>query len=391
MNIPRISVLMSVYNGGIFLRECVESVLNQSFKLFEFIIVDDGSTDNTWETLVQYAERDARIVLLRNQPNMGVVRALNKGLEHVRAEIIARQDADDISHPERLQKQLAFLDTHPEVGLVAAVPRLIAEDGTPLESILYTATENDEIQELLLDSMCLCGPTIMVRRKCLEEAGFYFAEGLDASEDYDICLRVAEVTKLASLEGYLYQYRQQPESASSKRAARQMFNKAIALERAVSRRYGDNPPPEKLVTMARDYLHAAIIAFARDDLGLARCSLDEVLRLYPPILQNEQPLEDLIRAYTPKDTFQRAFAYTDSIFRDLFPDTKFLAGTRSRLLSYLHMSLVFEGAKQKDFAQVDQHLWDGIRCRPSWILNKGVMAIVIKRIFGRIIPSFEKR
>lgn len=391
MDGPRISILMSVYNGMPYLGACVESILNQSFNNFEFIIVDDGSNDTTWETLEGYAEQDGRIVLLRNQPNIGVVRALNRGLDYASAEIIARQDADDISHPERIQRQLAFLDANPEVGLVAAVPRFIAADGTPLERAHYTATENDEIQEFLLDYMCLCGPTIMVRRKCLEAAGFYFSEGLDASEDYDICLRLAEVTRLASLEGFLYQYRQQPESASSKRAAQQMFNKAVSLERGISRRYGDHPPEDKIATAARDYLHAAIIAFAKDDLEHAYRSLGEAQRLYPLILAREQPLEDLVKAYTPDGMVQAALDYTSAIFRDLFPDTKFLRRMRARLLSYLHMSQVFAGVSQGDIAGLDYHLWLGIRNQPSWLLDRGVVAIVIKSLFRRASPAIRNR
>jgi glycosyltransferase involved in cell wall biosynthesis len=387
MGIPRLSILMSVYNGGQYLGECVESILNQTFKDFEFIIVDDGSSDNTWEILTHYAKQDERIVLLRNQPNMGVVKALNKGLDSAQAQIIARQDADDISHSERLQRQIDFLDQHPDYGLVAVVPMLVGTDGSQLERSHYTATSDKEIQEHLLDFMCLCGPTIMMRRASLEQAGFYFAEGLDASEDYDICLRMAEVTKLASLEGHLYKYRQQPESASSKRSAQQMFNKAVALERAISRRYGNHPPENKIATVARDYLHAAIIAFSRHNPELACLSLERAQGIYPFILETNQPIEDLVRAYTPDDSIKSALNYTDSIFKDLFPGTKLLLRMRMRLLSYLHMSQVFDGARNGNFALVNQHLWAGIRGQPSWLLDKGVISIFAKSLFKR---SFKR-
>jgi glycosyltransferase involved in cell wall biosynthesis len=381
---PRVSILMSVYNGGPYLDECVNSILDQSFQDFEFIIVDDGSTDNSWEVLQGYAERDSRIVLVRNSPNIGVVRALNKGLDQARSELIARQDADDISHPERIMRQVDFLDNHPDFGLIAAVPRLVDMDGSPLERAHYTATENDEIQELLLDYMCLCGPTIMMRRKCLEEVGLYFTEGSDASEDYDICLRLAEVTKLASLEGYLYQYRQQPESASNKRSAQQMFNKAACLERAIERRYGNHPPQDKIATVARDYLHAAVIAFARDNPDQARRGLAEAIRVYPSILERDQPLEDLVKAYTPGVPFQAALDFTDRIFSELLPDTKLLAAMRSRLLSNLHMGQVFAAANQEDYSRVNQHIWSGIHYQPGWLLNRGVWAILVSLSIKRL-------
>lgn len=381
MNIPRISILMSVFNGEQYLSESVESILNQSYKNFEFVVVDDGSSDNSWEILQRYAEQDERIILLRNQPNMGVVNALNKGLDCTRAELIARQDADDISSPERLKRQVDFLDAHPDYGVVAAVPLLVDIDGVALEGAHYTATKNEEIQELLLDYMCLCGPTIMMRRQCLEEAGYYFAEGSDASEDYDICLRLAEVTQLASLEGFLYHYRQQPDSASSKRAAQQMFNKAVALEKALTRRYGAISPQDKLDILARDYLHAAIIGYARGSMDLARQSLDEAKRVQPSILERDQPLENLVCSYTPEGSFQLAFRYLDEIYKELFPNTQFLSKSRSRLISALHMGQVFDGAKMGDFNLVNQHLWPGIRYQPTWLLNRGVVVILLKSIF----------
>jgi hypothetical protein len=383
MNNPRVSVLMSVYNGGAYLAESIESILNQSYSDFEFVIVDDGSSDCSWGILERYAEQDTRIVLLRNQPNLGVVRALNKGLEHVQTGFIARQDADDISDPERLKRQLEFLVSHPDYGLVAAIPLIVNMDGVPLGRSHYTATENEEIQELLLDYMCLCGPTIMMRRKCLEEAGYYFAEGSDASEDYDICLRLAEVTKLASLDGCLYRYRQQPESASSKNAAPQMFNKAVALEKALTRRYGVASPQEKLDTVARDYLHAAIIGYVKGSMNLANKSLREANRVQPLLLEREQPLKGLVRAYTPSETFEAAVKFTDGIFNDLFPNTKFLSEIRSRLLADLHMGQVFIGVETGDYILVDQHIWQGIRHNPSWLLNRGVAVIIGKSFVTR--------
>ena len=282
MPTPRVSVVMAVYNGAPYVADSVRSVLAQTWTDFEFVIVDDGSTDDTWPILAELAKQDARIVLLRNQPNQGVVKSLNRGLDQSRGLIIARQDADDISHPERIKRQLAFLDAHLDYGVVAAVPQPMDTRGQEVGLTGWNATTNGQIQAGLLDHMCLCGPSIMIRRECLEKAGFHFAEGLDATEDYDICLRLAEVTKLASLEGSLYRYRQHPESASKRRAQQQMFNTAVALERAVYRRYGKKPPRDAIALVARNYLHAAVIGFARKDLAGARSSLGRALDSYPP-------------------------------------------------------------------------------------------------------------
>jgi glycosyltransferase involved in cell wall biosynthesis len=377
---PKVSIVMAVYNGGPFLPESVQSVLGQIHRDFEFIIIDDGSIDDTWRVLNQFAEGDRRIVLLRNQPNIGVVRSLNRGLNQSTGEIIVRQDADDISHPERIQKQLAFLDSHPEYGLVAAVPQPVNIDGSPLNLAGWNASSNEDIQIKLLDYMCLCGPSITFRRSCLKEAGFYFSEGLDASEDYDLCLRLAEVTKLASLDGSLYLYRQHPESASSQRAHQQMVNKAIALERAITRRFGQHPPRDKVALVSRDYLHAAIIGFVCKDRDGAQRSLKRAIEVYPPLLDDKQPLERLVRAYTPMHSVDDALEYTASLFEDLLPRTRRLMRMKSRLISYLHMSEVFAGASQNQSWRVDAHLGPGIRHSPAWLFNRGIVSILAKRL-----------
>jgi glycosyltransferase involved in cell wall biosynthesis len=374
---------MSVYNGEPFLEDTVKSILDQTVTDFEFIVIDDGSTDNTWDTLSSYASKDARLILLRNQPNAGVVRSLNMGLDRSKGDIIVRQDADDISHPERLKRQLDFLQTHRDYGLVAAVPQLIDINGTPLELSGWNATENQEIQSKLLDYMCLCGPSIVIRRECLEAAGFYFSEGLDASEDYDLCLRLAEVTKLAGLEGSLYQYRQHPQSASRTQEQRQAFNKAIALERAVYRRFGPTPGVEKFACVGKDYLRAAVIGIGQKDIEHAHKCLSHALEVYSPLLDSDRPLEDLVRAYTPAGSIDDALEYTRSVFDDLLQPTRRLVIMKSRLLSYIHMSQVFSDASQHRYRQVRKHLWQGIRNSPNWLLNRGVIAILFRDLFIR--------
>ncbi len=113
---PEISVVMAVFNHERFVVQAVESVLNQSITDFEFIIVDDGSSDGT-STILDTCH-DPRIVRLRNESNIGLTRSLNRGLQAVRGSFIARQDADDISLPDRLERQVAFMHEHPDVGLV---------------------------------------------------------------------------------------------------------------------------------------------------------------------------------------------------------------------------------------------------------------------------------
>lgn len=115
---PSVSVVTAVYDGAAYVRKALDSILNQTFSDFEFIVVDDGSRDRTWDLLEETRCSDARIVLFRNAKNEGLLAALNRGVAHARGEYLARMDADDISDLTRLQKQVACLRRHPEVDLL---------------------------------------------------------------------------------------------------------------------------------------------------------------------------------------------------------------------------------------------------------------------------------
>jgi glycosyltransferase involved in cell wall biosynthesis len=371
---------MSVFNGEAYLSKTVDSILDQTFSDFRFVIVDDGSTDNTWEILNSYRNKDPRIILIRNQPNNGVVRALNIGLEEASGEFIARQDADDISLPQRLEKQLTYLEEHPDCGLVGTVPMLIDVDGNQLGHGLFTVYEDNDIQEKLLDYMCICGPSIVVRRRSFEAAGFYFSEGLDASEDYDLCLRLAEVSKLANLRESLYLYLQHPNSASRKKEGQQIFHKAIALERAVYRRFGSNPDSKRFENVARDFLVASIIAFSQKDTNLASRSFERVMERSPNILEREDLIEKYVRIYTPDLSFEAALDFRESIFTDLFPSTRRLSNLKSHLISDLYMREVFAQARKNNYSSIHPNIWLGIKNNPAWLFNQGVISILFKSI-----------
>lgn len=136
---PQVSIVMTAYNAERFLVEAMESILSQSFKDFEFLIMDDGSTDSTWEILQEYAKKDARIKLFQ-QENKGIAFSVNYLISQAEGELIARMDADDISCPDRLQKQVDYLIQHPEVGVSVTEHVLIAPNGLPY---LYVCTPED--------------------------------------------------------------------------------------------------------------------------------------------------------------------------------------------------------------------------------------------------------
>jgi glycosyltransferase involved in cell wall biosynthesis len=219
--VPRVSVLMSVYNGERFLINSVESILEQTFPDFEFLIIDDGSTDSTWEILEKYADKEARIILVRNEKNIGLTRSLNKGLALARGEYLARQDADDISLPQRLEMQVKFLDAHPEVSLVGTGMEIIDENGKIL-ALHQPPTDHESIAaELLIKNNSVGHSTVMARLDILKELRGY-NERLPYAQDYDLWWRLCRKRKIANLPEILVKWRDTPGNISRAHRADQL-------------------------------------------------------------------------------------------------------------------------------------------------------------------------
>jgi glycosyltransferase involved in cell wall biosynthesis len=201
---PVISVVMSVYNGEKYLRGAVDSILNQSFKDFEFIIINDGSNDGSFEVVLEYQACDRRIVII-NQNNIGLTGSLNRGIRLSRCEYIARQDADDVSMADRLEKQLGFLKSHPQVAVVGCFGEMFNNEGvvSPIGNLKLSSRG---VKKYLPRRNPLMHGSVMMRKSCLEKAGFYRGFFRHA-QDYDLWLRLSERFDLAILPESLYRYR----------------------------------------------------------------------------------------------------------------------------------------------------------------------------------------
>src|SRR4051812_303703 len=181
---PKVSILIPVFNGMPYLRQCIESVFAQMLEHWECVIVNDGSTDDTAEFLGTID--DERIIIL-NQENGGISAAVNHGLEHCRAPYVARLDADDIALPTRLNEQLAYLEAHPEVALVGTQVAPMGARGAG--SSLNLPTTHDAIMGALLAARhAVAHSAVMIRRDVLQRIGGYWS--LPYGEEYDLMLRV---------------------------------------------------------------------------------------------------------------------------------------------------------------------------------------------------------
>jgi glycosyltransferase involved in cell wall biosynthesis len=228
MTAPRVSVLMPVYNCQEFIQAAIDSILNQTFSDFEFIIINDGSTDATNDLVVKAAGLDDRIKVV-SRANRGIIASLNEGLDMARGDLIARMDGDDLALPDRFARQVAFLDASPQIGLVGGQAMLVDPDARALMSIAQPLLHNEILAKFFTGATSLWHPTVMFRRAIAVGIGGY-GTGYEHAEDVDFFLRFSEHGQLANLGDMLLHYRLHPKSIGSTKANAQ----ALAHYRAAS-------------------------------------------------------------------------------------------------------------------------------------------------------------
>lgn len=247
MGNPRISVAMSVYNNEAYLADAIESVLAQSFGDFEFLIVNDGSTDRSGVIIDDHARRDARIRPL-HQANHGLIASLNRAIEEASAPLIARMDGDDISLSERFARQVAFLDAHPDYGVVGTNTHDMDEAGRLTECTDFHPLDHDAFLAVLANGSPLCHPSVMMRRDVVRQVGGYRA-AYRHCEDYDLWLRLSQHTRLASIADRLFLYRRSPEQVSNRHVVSQQTGSEIARLAHRERLAGRPDPTDGLVQL----------------------------------------------------------------------------------------------------------------------------------------------
>ncbi len=231
---PAVTVLMAVFNGMPYLRAAVDSVLAQTFRDFEFLIVNDGSADGSAALLHEAAQRDPRVRVI-DRENRGFVASLNEGLAAARGTYIARFDADDVCLPHRLQAQVAYLQGHPSCVLVGGYVNLIDGAGRPLWTLRPPVTHAEIDSQHLMGHTSIPHPVATFRREVALRVGGY-NPAFPAGQDLDLWLRLAEVGELHNLPEPLIQYRQHHRSISSTRADVQMEAMREGCRQAWTRR-----------------------------------------------------------------------------------------------------------------------------------------------------------
>ncbi|SDE90522.1 glycosyltransferase family 2 protein [Rhodospira trueperi] len=216
---PAASVVMAVHNGEPYLATAIHSILTQSFEDFEFIIVDDGSTDATPAILAEHARLDSRVQVISPERHLGFTPALNVALSSSRSPFIVRQDADDLSHPSRLETQFRAFSENDHLGLVGSSYDVIDVDGNHLKTETLE-TSDTTLRWLGLFHNPFCHSAVMVRRDLIDRVGGY-NEALAFSQDFDLWARIMPYTRVANLEAPLVSWRTHPHAISTRRRVQQ--------------------------------------------------------------------------------------------------------------------------------------------------------------------------
>ncbi len=238
---PQITVVLPVYNGVAFLARAVDSILAQTLRDWELLIINEcGSDDGSGELAAQYARRDGRIRLLQNRQRLGLAESLNLGFREAAGDFLARMDADDVSYPERFEKQLDFLQAHPAVGICGGWQRHLRGKRCWVHR---PPSDPARLAASLLFTCELCHSTVMLRRETVERFGLYYDPRFQA-EDYELWTRAMCVTQVANLPELLGDYYEGDTITAQKMGALEAEHGKICAA-AMERTLGIVVPPEQ--------------------------------------------------------------------------------------------------------------------------------------------------
>ena len=237
-NKPLVSVVMSIYNTERYLTQAIESILSQTLGNFELILVNNGSTDKTSQIIYKFKKEDKRIRLINNRKKLRIGESLNNAIDQAKSDIIARMDPDDISLPNRLEVQYAFIQTHPNVAIVGNDIIIIDEYGKVIGKRTYPTTSNG-LKKMLFRYSSFAHPTVMFKKQPFKEVGGYDPDK-HPCEDIDLWFRLGRNHAFASIPFFLLKYRVLINSGSHQNLTHTEFL-GLKIKIDAIRKYGYRP------------------------------------------------------------------------------------------------------------------------------------------------------
>jgi GT2 family glycosyltransferase len=369
--VPKVSVIIPAYNQASYVSKAIQSVLDQTYSNFEIIVVNDGSTDETPQILARILDPRVRII---SQPNAGLSAARNTGIRESSAPLVTLLDADDLFMPDKLAILVAYLENHPEIGMVSGGTQIIDQNDFPLSQNIQTPGS------LELPGLFFANPfipsAIMVRRSWLERVGV-FDESLRACEDWDMWHRLAKAgCRFAWVENLVAAYRYHPGQMT-----RESERMRKAIFTVLDKSFNDPDLPENLrrikdQAFAMAWVHAAAYAYFASEYEKGQYDLAEAVRVDPRLKADDYQIlvEHLVgwsndpRTNEPTDFLERIISNSPKGFPGL--DRKLRRAIADQLLGKLFSS------SRENWRKHKSDLMKIILYKPDWLLNRGVLRMV---------------
>jgi glycosyltransferase involved in cell wall biosynthesis len=276
---PKVSVVMPAYNAAAYLDEAIRSILTQTFRDFEFIIVNDGSSDDTRSILDKYQKLDSRIRVY-HQENRGMISALNRGCRLAGGRYIARMDADDISCNNRLERQVEYIEKHPHIGILGSW--ICMEKNGSVAGTWRPPTGPKTLKWTLFFGVCVAHPSVLMRRRVIEHLDFYRAEATHG-EDVDLWLRASAITEFGNVPEVLLKYRVW-EGSTSQVLRQPRRETHVRLLASFIKEYLNVDPPIEAVAGLRQMR----VGPRLESLGQIRLTADLTQKLYQHFRQENR-------------------------------------------------------------------------------------------------------
>ena len=235
--VPLVSVLMPVYNAEKYLKESIESILNQTYTNFEFLIINDGSTDRSEKVILSYI--DERIKYFKNEKNLKIVKTLNRGLKICQGKYIIRMDADDISLPRRIEKQVKYMELHPNIGVSGFNIKHIGNSKI-LNQIWKVNTNARQLKVNLLTHSVIPHPSAIIRKKLLDTFSIKYREKFLYAEDYFFWVEISRISELGNINEVLLHYRHHESNTESNYSKEQLLNHKHIIKYQLEKLLGMN-------------------------------------------------------------------------------------------------------------------------------------------------------
>lgn len=291
--VPKVSVVMPVYNTNPeFLRQTIDSILNQSFRDFEFLIINDASTTNVKDVILSY--NDKRIVYVENEQNLGISKTSNKALQLAKGLYIARQDHDDISEPDRLMKQVRVLDENPEIGVCGCFFKVFPK----IQKVKLPVTDEAIKIRMITEGAGICHPASLFRKNLLIDNKIIYHDEYRYAEDYQLWIDLLDKTKFYNIPEYLFRYRWFGGNASITAADKQAES-AFKIRLNAFRKILPNLDDKMINLLAQVYKNKKF-----------RLSKDEFAQLFPALKQGHQQASEKWIKIAVRKIFSRVLKQT---------------------------------------------------------------------------------